>query len=96
MVWHSHPVPQHPLLGESVRRVAWHVVSDQVDLTLKVVGQRGIMAQDSDVSVMTVTSAVNQPLATPAVSVRSRTVRLQVDGMAASGTLLLPTLLYSL
>lgn len=96
VVWHSHPVALHPLLGEAVRRVVWHMNSSQVNLTLKVVGQRGIMAQDSDVSVMTVEGTVDQPLATPAVAVRARTVRLAVDGMAMSGTLLLPTLLYHL
>ena len=95
VMWHSHPVALHPLLGESVRRVVWHVSGSQANLTLKVVGQRGIMAGDSDVSVMTVTGVVEQPLASPMVAVRSRTVRLQLDGMAASGTLLLPTLLFS-
>ena len=94
VAWHSHPVSLHPLLGEAVRRVVWHVNGSNVELTLKVVGQRGIMAEDSDVCVMTVTGMVEQPLATPMVAVRSRTVRLQLDGVAATGTLLLPTLLY--
>ena len=94
VAWHSHPVVLHPLLGEAVHRVVWHVNGSNVELTLKVVGQRGIMAGDSDVSVMTVTGMVEQPLATPMVAVRSRTVRLQLDGVAATGTLLLPTLLY--
>ena len=96
VAWHSHPVAQHPLLGEAVHRVVWHLSGSEVDVTLKVVGQRGIMFQDSDVSVITVSGAVDQPLATPTMAVRARTVRLALDGMARSGTLLLPTLVYSL
>ena len=96
VAWHSHPVAQDALLGEAVRRVVWHVSTPEADLTLKVVGQRGIMAQDSDVSVIIVTGAVDQPLATPTMAVRARTVRLMLDGVARSGTLVLPALLYSL
>ena len=96
VAWHSHPVAQDALLGEAVRRVVWHVSSPEADLTLKVVGQRGIMAQDSDVSAIIVTGAVDQPLATPTMAVRARTVRLMLDGVARSGTLVLPALLYSL
>ena len=95
VVWHSHPVALHPLLGQAVHRVVWHVSSDAVDLTLRVTGQRGIIAQDSDVSVMTVTGEVNHPLATPTIAIRARTFRLVVEGTARSGTLLLPTLVYS-
>ena len=95
VAWHSHPVAQHPLLGEAVHRVVWHLSGSEVDLTLKVVGQRGIMSQDSDVSVITVAGAVDQPLAAPTMAVRARTVRLALDGMARSGTLLLPALVYS-
>lgn len=95
VVWLSHPVAQHPLLGEAVRRVVWHVSGSEMDLTLKVVGQRGIMSGDSDVSTITVTGDADQPLATPVMAVPSRTVRLSLDGMARSGTLLLPTLVYS-
>ena len=94
VAWHSHPVPTHPLLGMTVKRVAWHVSSSEAQLTLKVVAQRGIMAQDSDMSVTTVAGTIDQPLAAPVMAVRSRTVRLQIDGTAASGTLLLPTLLH--
>ena len=96
VTWHSHPVAQHPLMAEAVHRVVWHLSGSDVDLTLKVLGQRGIMAQDSDVSVITVAGAVDQPLATPTMAVRSRTLRLSLDGEARSGTLLLPTLVYSL
>ena len=95
VAWHSHPIAQHPLLAEAVRRVVWHLSGSEVNLTLKVVGQRGVMSGDSDVSVITVEGSVDQPLATPVMAVRSRTVRLALDGMARSGTLLLPTLVYS-
>jgi hypothetical protein len=95
VAWHSHPIAQHPLLAEAVRRVVWHLSGSEVNLTLKVVGQRAIMSGDSDVSVITVEGNVDQPLATPVMAVRSRTVMLTLDGMARSGTLLLPTLVYS-
>ena len=77
-------------------RVVWHLKGSQVDLTLRVTGQRGIMAQDSDVSVTTVEGRVEQPLASPTMEVQSRTLRLAVTGDAQTGALLLPTLLYSL
>ena len=96
VVWRSHPVALHPLMGERVHRVVWHLSGDELDLTLRVTGQRGIMAMEGDVSVVTVTGSVQQPLATPTVTVPCRTLRLSLEGMARSGTLLLPTLIYSL
>ena len=95
VVWHSHPIALHPLLGSPVRRVVWHVSGEDVELTLSVTGQRGIMAQDVDVSVITVTGQVEQPLAAPTMMVPCRTLRLSLDGVARSGSLLLPTLVYS-
>ena len=94
VVWHTHPVAVDVLLSGTVGRVVWHVVSEDADLTLKVVGQRGIMSQDSDVSVITVAGAIDQPLATAPMALRMRTLRLEVEGTAATGTLLLPTILY--
>lgn len=93
VVWHSHPVAMNAFLGWPVRRVVWHVSSGELDVTLRVTGQRGIMSMDSDVSVMTVTGSVEHPLAAPTIAVPCRTVRLSLDGMAATGTLLLPSLI---
>ncbi len=92
--WVSHPVALSPLLGSSLARVVWHTTGRAVDLSLKVTGQRGIMAQDSDVSLITVAGDIDQPLATAPMAVRARTVRLSVTGTARSGALLLPILLY--
>ena len=47
-----------------------------------------------DVSVITVAGAIDQPLATAPMALRMRTLRLEVEGTAATGTLLLPTILY--
>ena len=93
--WHTHPVALHPLMGQAVHRILWHVVGEQVSFTLRVTGQRGIMAQDTDVNVTTVAGTVEQPLAAPTLAIRTRTLRLAVDGEALTGTLLLPTLVYS-
>lgn len=93
VAWHSHPVAMHPLMGEKVHRVVWHITGTGLELTLRVTGQRGVMAMDSDVSVMTLTGAVEHPLAAPTVMVPCRSLRLSFDGMAGSGTLLLPTLI---
>ena len=92
--WCAHPVALHPLLASPLRRAVWHLSGDEVDLTLRVTGQRGIMAQESEVSVITVAGAVNQPLATAPMLVPARTLRLSLDGTATTGTLLLPTCLY--
>ena len=92
--WQTHPVAVHPLLGGTVARVLWHVTSGAAALTLKVSGQRGIMSQEQDVSVITVAGAIDQPLATAPMTVRMRTLRLVLTGTAATGTLLLPTILY--
>lgn len=94
VTWLSHPVALSPLLGSLVGRVVWHLSGRALDMKLKVTGQRGIMAQDSDVSLITVTGDIDQPLATAPMAVRARTVRLSVNGTAATGTLLLPTLVY--
>ena len=94
VAWRSHPIALHPLMGEAMHRVVWHVSGNDVELTLQVTGQRGIMAHDVAVGTMTVTGAVNHPLAAPTLAVQGRTVTLSLDGMAASGTLVLPTLLY--
>ena len=95
VAWHSHPIALEPLMGRVVKRMVWHLSGGPVDITLRVTGQRGIMSGDSDVSLMTVTGGVNQPLATPVMAVPCRTVRLLLDGEARSGTLLLPALLYA-
>lgn len=93
--WTSYPFHLHPLMGRAVNRVVWHVVSDDADLSLKITGQRGIFSQDCDVSVMSVDGEVRQPLASPTMAVNARTLCLEVEGQARSGTLLLPTLIYS-
>ncbi|MBR5726707.1 MAG: hypothetical protein IKX56_08255 [Muribaculaceae bacterium] len=95
VAWVSHPVALNPLLGSSLGRVVWHMSGTSTDLSLNVTGQRGIMAQDTSVSLITVTGDIDQPLATAPMAVRARTVRLGVEGAALTGTLLLPTLLYS-
>lgn len=93
--WRTHPVALHPLMGEAVHRVVWHLTTTASVLTLKVIGQRGVMAQDIDVSVMNVSGAADQPLAAPTMAWQCRTLRLDVSGTACSGTLLLPALIYS-
>lgn len=95
VAWRCHPVALHALMGQAAHRVVWHVVGEEVSLTLRVTGQRGIMAQDVDVNVTTVEGRVEQPLAAPTLAIQARTVRLAVEGDALTGTLLLPTLLYS-
>lgn len=95
VVWRSHPVALHALMANCVKRVVWHVSGDDVALTLKVVGQRGIMSGNQDVSVMEVAGAVDHPLATAPMLVPARTLRLESSGQAMTGTLILPVLLYS-
>ena len=90
--WHSHPIALHPLMGKPIKRVVWHVVSDNADLTLRVNGQRGIMAQDRELSHIVVNGAVDQPLASPVVTAPARTISLHLTGTASTGTLLLPFL----
>ena len=92
--WHSHPVALHPLMSKRVGRVVWHLKSASASLTLRVTGQRGIMAQERDVSLATVTGVIEQPLAMAPIGVPARSLTLHVTGSAASGTLLLPTLFY--
>lgn len=91
--WHSHPIALSPLMARKVRRVVWHVSSAEADLTLRVTGQWGIMAIDRDVSHITVTGSIDQPLASAPILVPARTMRLQMSGLATTGTLLLPTLI---
>ena len=95
VAWRSHPIALDPLLGRAVSRVVWHVSSEDAALELRVTGQRGIMTQDRDVSVMNVAGAVGQPLATALMAVHVRTLRLSLEGEACTGTLLLPSLIYS-
>ena len=93
--WHSHPVGLDGLMGNRIRRVVWQVKGTDVNLTLKVTGQRGIMAQDQDVSVMVVNGSVDQPLASATMVLPARTFRLTATGEATSGTLLLPSLIFT-
>lgn len=92
--WHSQPIQLDPLMAKAVKRVVWHLKGSQTELTLRMIGQQGIMCRDDDVSVITVTGETDLPLATPTMSWRARTLRLEVSGMASSGSLLLPTLVY--
>lgn len=93
--WHSHPLALHPLMQRPIKRVVWHVVGDDANLTLSVNGQWGIMAQDREVSRTVVNGAVNQPLASPTITVPARTMTLHMSGTASSGTLLMPFLAYN-
>ena len=95
VAWHSHPVGLDGLMGSRINRVVWQVRGDDVSLTLKVTGQRGIMAQDQDVCVMVVNGSVDQPLASATMVLPARTFRLTATGEAVSGTLLLPCLLFT-
>ena len=94
VAWHSHPVSLQALMGHAVKRVVWHVVSDDADLSLCVKGQRGIMSQDLDLSLITVQGAIDQPLASPTMAIHARTLTLTLDGTARTGTLLLQSLVY--
>ena len=85
-----------PLMGLLVKRVVWHAVSDDADLSLRVKGQCGIMAREQDVSYITVQGAVNQPLATPTMAIHARTLTLALDGNARTGSFLMPSLIFSL
>ena len=96
VAWHSHPIDLHPLMGQAVRRVVWHVVSDDADLSLRVMGQRGIMAREHDVSHITVQGAIDQPMASPTMAIHARTLTLALNGTARTGTLLMPSLIYAL
>ena len=92
--WLSHPVALSPLMGERVQRVVWHVSGEDLELSLRVTGQRGIMADEWPVSVMAVDGGVSQPLATAPMRIPARTVRLAVEGTAPSGTIFMKTLIY--
>ena len=96
VAWHSHPIDLHSLMGLRVKRVVWHAVSDDADLSLRVKGQRGIMSLEQDLSHITVQGAINQPLATPTMAIHARTLTLVLDGTARTGTLLMPSLIFSL
>jgi hypothetical protein len=93
--WQSHPLALHPLMGRPIKRVVWHVVSDDADLTLSVNGQWDIMTQDREVSRIVVNGVVNQPLASPTITVPARAMTLHMSGTASSGTLLMPFLAYN-
>lgn len=95
VAWHSHPIDLHPLMGLRVKRVVWHVVCDDADLSLRVKGQRGIMAREQDLSHITVQGAINQPLATPTMAIHARTLTLVLDGTARTGTLFMPSFIFS-
>lgn len=95
VAWTTHPFELNPLMARTVKRVVWHLSGDEVSLSLRVVGQRGIMAQDIDMSITQVAGAVSQPLAAPMPAWRARTLRLSLTGEARTGTLLMKTLIYS-
>jgi hypothetical protein len=95
VAWHSHPIDLHPLMGLRVKRVVWHAVSNDADLSLRVKGQRGIMSLEQDVSHITVQGDINQPLATPTMAIHARTLTLVLDGTARTGTLFMPSFIFS-
>lgn len=102
--WRTHPMSMHHVtasatchvMGDEVRRVLWHLITPDASLTLRLTGQTGIMAGDVPLSEITLRGAVNQPLAVSLVARRVRTLRLHLSGEAFTGTLLLPTTVYSI
>lgn len=96
VAWDSHPIGLDVLMARVIKRVVWHVRGDDVDLTLRVMGQRGIMAMEHNVSTIAVSGGVEQPLATAPMAVPARMVRLNLAGQARPGTLILPTILFTI
>jgi len=97
VVWQSHPLTLHPLLAMVVQRAVWHVMGEDLSLTLTVSGQRAILAsQSQEIVTMQITGNASLPLATPLVHRRARTLTLSATGTAPTGTMLLSTLLWTI
>ena len=92
--WRSHPVAVSPLMGERVQRVVWHLSGEDLQLTLRVTGQRGIMASEWPVSVMAVDGDISQPLAAAPMRIAARTLCFAAEGTAPTGTMFMKTLIY--
>ena len=95
VAWTTHPFELNPLMARTVKRVVWHLADDEVSLSLRVVGQQGIMAQDIDMSITQVAGAVRPTSGGSHAGFVSAPLRLSLTGEARTGTLLMKTLIYS-
>lgn len=85
----SHPF----MLNKMPTQITWNCMAGPVDLTLTLRGERGNSCHGYIINCLHATGAVNAPISTSLLTPPCRTLRLEVDGVAPSGTLLRPTLL---
>ena len=91
VAYRSHPIALNSWLDTVPRRVLWNVDGDNMDLTLRLRGARGINCHGFEISSIGVHGALHTPISLSVVAQPLRTVRLSIEGTAQSGTLILPT-----
>lgn len=96
----SHPFELSSLMRSTVSRVTWNMFSSPAQLasnnaaiTLTLRGERGASCHGYVISRVRAAGIIAAPLSRPVVMHPSRVLRLQATGTAATGTLLLPTIL---
>ena len=93
ILYRSHPIVLDPLMRREVHTLVWNVFAAQANLHLRLLGERGTSCHGFTVNAMHVQGAINAPLRIPVIAPPMRTLRLEVEGVVESGTLLLPATL---
>ena len=95
ILYRSHPIVLDPLMRRDVHTLVWNVFAAHVNLHLRLLGERGTSCHGFTVNAMHVQGAINAPLRIPVIAPPMRTLRLEVEGEVESGTLLLPTTVFT-
>lgn len=82
--WLSDPQPA----GAPLRQVEWRVVGGQLQLSLTLLGERGLSCHGFVVSRLSVSGRLAAPLRTPVLAPPLRTIRRHIAGQAGSGTVI--------
>lgn len=82
--WLSEPVP----CTASPRQVEWQVYGDDVDVTLDLLGERGVSCHGFLVSRLHVSGRVAAPLRVPVFAPPLRALRRHISGRAGSGSVI--------
>ena len=72
---------------QPLTRVEWQVYGDDVDLTLDLLGERGLSCHGFLVNRLRVKGRVGAPLVVPVFAPPLRTIRRHIAGHAATGTI---------
>ncbi|MDO4512059.1 MAG: hypothetical protein Q4B68_09625 [Bacteroidales bacterium] len=90
----SHPFTLLSDMSERIERIIWNVFGNDLHLRLTLLGERGSSCHGFILCKAKVNGNLGAPVSLPLISQPARSARLEIEGTAPSGTIILPTDVY--